>query len=458
LKKRTDHYASFKDPSARVFFIEDDPDHIYRELAPSYVRHYKHLLESGLASQLFKKKWLIPFEEIKGDTTVLRAAKIRFVSYPYEWTFSQWKEAAMLTMKIQYQALKHGMILKDATPFNIVFDGQTPVFIDISSFEVYEEGKPWPAFLQFSENFYMPLLLYKYFDSVANDIYLSNSNGISLAKGLPLLPWKAQLSPSNLIYLTMPAKIRRSRKLESKEQASSRFFTKQKMLQFADQLFNKIKGLRQASKKTRWNDYYSDSEKIDVSYLDEKLSVVKQWIGSNYAAKTVIDVGCNTGNFSKPLTTKVGLVIAFDDDSRSVDELYQHCRENKITNIFSFTANISSSTPATGWSNFERASLIQRLKGDVTLALALIHHLCITYHARFEMVRELFSRFSNELFIEFVPPEDDKVQLLMAGRQEIFSWYNWEEFLRVFGNEYTLVKSHRFQNNRILVHFIKKDD
>ena len=170
MKKRTDQYASFKDPAARVFSIENEDDYIFRELHRSYLPHYFFLKSSGLSQELIKKKWLIPFDESAADSEsiILKARKINFVSWPYEWTFTQWKDAALLTLKIQYQSLKYGMVLKDATPFNIIFEGDKPVFVDISSFEILKEGQPWQAFKQFCENFYIPLLLVKYFDAIGN--------------------------------------------------------------------------------------------------------------------------------------------------------------------------------------------------------------------------------------------------------------------------------------------------
>ncbi len=453
MKRRTDHYASFKDPAAKVFFIEEDSKYIYRELSTPYLSHYHHFKSSGLANELINKNWLIPFEEIAGenDTTVLKARKINFVSYPYEWTFNQWKDAALLTLKIQYQALKYGMVLKDATPFNVVFDGSKPFFIDLSSFEIYKEGQPWLAFKQFSENFYIPILLLKYFDATANEIYLNNINGISVAKGLSLLPVKAYFNFNTLFFLALPGRIRKQ--LDGKQtENSSGSITLKNSMQFAQQLFSNIDKLRQKKLQTKWNDYYDKN--IEAVYLQEKELVIKKWIGANYQDKTLIDFGCNTGNFSKLLAADVKAVIAFDEDVRSVDELYVECKENKINNISCFTANLSQPTPAVGWNNMERQSLLERMKGDIGLALALIHHLAFTNHIQFDMMASFFAGACNELFIEFVPKEDAKVQLLLAGREDILDWYSYGNFVDSFKEKFSLNKEYRFSNNRVLLHFM----
>lgn len=458
MKRRIDHYASFKDPAARVFRIEGEDGYIFRELHADYLPHYERFKSSGLAAELIRKKWLVPFEELSDQEpgTFLKAKKITFVSYPYEWSFNQWKDAALLTLKIQYQALKHGMVLKDATPFNIVFDGPRPVFVDISSFEILDPRLPWQAFKQFSENFYLPILLIKYFDATGNDIYLNNMNGIPVSKGLALLPAKAYFNFNTVFFLAIPGKIRNQLKPVKGSQTHSARFSRERSMQLADQLFHNISKLKQPARSTKWNHYYGKD--VDAVYLKEKTAAVKTWIGKNYAGKTLIDFGCNTGNFSRLLADAVKHVIAFDEDIRSVDELYIHCREQQRSNISCFAANLSRPSPALGWNNSERSALTERLRGDIGLALALVHHLAISDHIQFDMMADLFAGLCTELIIEFVPKEDAKVQLLLSGRDQVFEWYNWNGFLDAFQKRFTLVQECRFSNDRILVHFILKNE
>ncbi len=457
MKRRINHYASFKDPAAKVFNFESDEENIFRELAPSYLSHFHHFKSSGLAGELINKNFLIPFEELPdlNGTIILKARKIHFVSFPYEWTFNQWKDAALLTLKIQYQALKYGMTLKDATAFNVVFDGNKPLFVDLSSFEIFKPGEPWKAFKQFTENFYLPILLVKYFNTIGNDIYLNNMNGIPLSKGMPLLPVKAFFNLNTILFIALPEKIR-SKIKDKQPKKYSKQFTVKSSLQFADKLFSNINKISQSKKQTKWNDYYDKN--IDKVYLDEKEKIIKKWIGRNYTEKTLLDFGCNTGHFSKLLAADVEKIIAFDEDSRSVDELYEHCKKNKINNIFCFTANLCQPTPATGWNNQERPALQERLRGDIGLALALTHHLSISNYIPFILMAGMFANACNELIIEFVPKEDEKVQLLLSDREDIFDWYNLTNFTDSFKTRFKLIKEHTFSNKRVLLHLIKRKD
>lgn len=454
MKKRIDHYASYKDPSAKVFLYHDEPGFVFRELTADYLPHYNHFISSGLANALLQKNYIVSFEELKQtDAVILKARKIDFVSYPYEWSFNQWMDAALLTLKIQYQALKYGMTLKDATPFNIVFDGDKPLMVDLSSFEMYEEGKPWQALKQFCENFYLPVLLGKYFDATANEIYLNNTAGINTGKGLSLLPSKAFLNINTLLYLVLPEKIRK-RGDQQQAHVSNKKITSASNLQIANDLFNVIKKINQRPKKTKWNLYYEKD--VASSYFEEKEQLVKEWFLNNYHHKSVIDFGCNTGNFSIAIASLVKQVIAFDEDIRSVDALYLHCKNNQIANISCLWGSVSDPAPAIGWNNQERTSLKDRLKADAGLALALIHHLAITNYISFEKMADFFADCCGELIIEFVPKTDDKVRLLLLHRKDIFQWYTLENFISAFSKRFDEQKRHLFANKRILFHFIKK--
>lgn len=436
-----------------MFLYQDEPGFVFRELAADYLPHYNHFISSGLATALQQKNYIVSFEELRqNEVVILKARRIDFVSYPYEWSFNQWKDAALLTLKIQYQALKFGMTLKDATAFNIVFDGDKPLMVDLSSFEIYEEGKPWQAFKQFCENFYLPVLLGKFFDATANEIYLNNTAGINISRGLSLLPFKAFFNTNTLLYLVLPEKIRNRKDKQQKN--SNKKITLTSNLQIANDLFNVINKINQQPVSTRWNQYYSND--VEAFYLEEKELLVKEWFSNNYSAKSVIDFGCNTGNFSIAISPFVKQVIAFDEDIRSVDAFYLHCKKNKLSNISCLWGSVSEPTPPVGWNNQERESLKKRLKADAGLALALIHHLAITNYISFDKMAEFFADCCEELMIEFVPKTDDKVKLLLLHRKDVYQWYNLENFINAFSKIFIEQKRHTLTNKRILFHFIKK--
>ncbi|MEO7445697.1 MAG: hypothetical protein ABIT96_13150 [Ferruginibacter sp.] len=454
MKKKINHAASFKDPAARVYFTEGEEKYIYRDLSPDYLPHFNHLETSGLAEALQKKNYILPYRKVDAEGIVtLESEFISFSPYPYEWTFHQWKEAALLTLKIQYLALNHGMILKDASPFNIIFRGCQPLFIDHSSFEIYKGESGWIAYKQFSETFYIMLLLLKYYDKAANEMFTFHMNGLPLYSTLKMLPLSARLNLKNIFYLSLPAKINAAAKPRN-QTVPTKKSNPVKALQLAEQLHRNIKAIHPNKKLTRWNHYYQDN--VADNYGKEKETVIQQWFGENYNSKTCIDFGCNAGHYSLLLSSSFRHIIAFDEDLPSVDSLYQQTRKEKIINITCFTAGITQPTPATGWENKERLSLTDRLHADVGIALALVHHLAITAYISFPMMAEYFARACNELVVEFVPKTDEKVTRLLQERKDIFTAYTRENFLEAFGQKFSLLKQHNFENGRILFHFTCK--
>src|SRR5687768_15426546 len=155
--------ASFRDPSGFLFSRDGV---LYRQVNRRYEQGYARLMESGLYDRLVKAGLLIPHVEVdqapaESDLShkVIQPEHVPFISYPYEWSFSQLKDAALATLSIQRRSLKVGMSLKDASAYNIQFVRGKATLIDTLSFETYKEGQPWVAYRQFCQHFLAPLAL-----------------------------------------------------------------------------------------------------------------------------------------------------------------------------------------------------------------------------------------------------------------------------------------------------------
>ena len=67
--------------------------------------------------------------------------RVGFISYPYEWSFGQLQDAAMLTLEIQQRALARGLRCATAAP-TTCSSGAASTVIDTLSFEPLEEASP----------------------------------------------------------------------------------------------------------------------------------------------------------------------------------------------------------------------------------------------------------------------------------------------------------------------------
>ena len=202
--------GSFRDPSGFMFVHEGI---LYRQVASSYRDAYEHLMRSGLYKALVEAQQLIPHEDLGRDVafasdahTVLKPESIPFISYPYEWCFSQLKDAALLTLQIQRTALDHEMSLKDCSAYNVQFRAGRPILIDTLSFERYREGQPWVAYRQFCQHFLAPLALMRYRDVRLGQLLRVHLDGLPLDMASSLLPFRTWLRFPLLAHLHLHAK------------------------------------------------------------------------------------------------------------------------------------------------------------------------------------------------------------------------------------------------------------
>ncbi|MCK4351645.1 MAG: SAM-dependent methyltransferase, partial [Candidatus Krumholzibacteria bacterium] len=209
----TKHSGSFRDPNGFLYFKDGI---LYRQINGGYREEYELLIRSGLYDDLSRDGLLVRHEEVDdslaltdGAFRVIRPELVPFVSYPYEWSFGQLKEAALLTLAIQKKALEAGMSLKDATAYNVQFAGFRPLFIDTLSFELYQEGRPWVAYRQFCQHFLAPLALMSYTDIRMNQLARIHIDGVPLDLASRLLPWKTRLRFSIFTHVHLHARYQR---------------------------------------------------------------------------------------------------------------------------------------------------------------------------------------------------------------------------------------------------------
>jgi len=433
------HPASFRDPAGFVF---EQQGKYYRQINQSYADNYALFKQSGLYDLLVKERKIIPHTEINENLTgrpqwhiTLLPQQLPFISYPYEWCFSQWKDAALLTLGLVQKGIEHGMILKDATPFNIQFVNGLPVLIDSLSFEKYDATKPWVAYRQFVECFIAPLLLAKYNGAAMLKIFQIYPDGIPLAVVLKLLPFKSILNANVFLHVRLPNLLTAKKNDAQKKRVP---FTRQKLINIISNLGSFVQSLALPPSVTQWNNYYEETI-LSRGYADAKMTIIENWL-KEMPGHTVLDIGTNTGLFAKAASAAGKFTIAIDGDTACIDKLYTDCRQQNTGNIIPLCVDITNPSPAIGWDNAERAAFAERAKADTTMALALIHHLVIGKNISFEQVAGTFSRFSTWLIIEFVPKNDPKVQLLLQDREDIFTGYNEAAFLEAFEKKFSIVK------------------
>jgi len=433
--------SSFRDPDGYMF---DHNGEIYRAVNPSYQPAYDHLLASGLYQKLVDRGLMIPFEEVDqsslglvGFYKILKPERIRFISYPYEWALNMLRDAAILTLEIQQLALEHGMSLKDASAFNVQFQNGKPVFIDTLSFEIYPVDRPWVAYRQFCQHFLAPLALMAHVDPGLNRLLIVHIDGIPLDLAAKLLPYRCRFNLGLYLHIFLHAKSQAKYKSSSiRISENSRKFSLGSMKALVEGLKSVIEKQQWIPKGTEWADY-TDEGVHTQEYTTFKTKLISKWL-DELKPQITWDLGANSGNYSRLAAQKGSYVLSLDVDPACVKKNYESIRKNKETHILPLLLDLLNPSPSIGWGGTERLSIYQRNKPDLIMALAIIHHLAISANNPLESIAELFAGLADDLIIEFVPKEDEKVQILLLNREDIFPDYTQAKFEEAFSEYYRI--------------------
>jgi len=448
--------SSFRDPSGFLFRRNGQ---LYRQVNDSYRADYKLLMESGLYQDLTTQGLLVPHVETSephmsdGGNLVIQPETIPFISYAYEWCFSQLQDAALSTLSVQKKAVEHGMSLKDASAYNIQFRGCCPVMIDTLSFEQYREGEPWVAYRQFCQHFLAPLALMSHTDVRLSQLLRVNIDGIPLDLAGHLLPSKTRLNLGLATHIHLHAQAQQ-KYADKQAKPTGRKMSRMAFLGLIDNLESTTRRLSWKPEGTEWAEYYAATNYTDAS-LEHKARLVADYL-EKARPKTVWDLGANTGRFSRIASDRGIPTIAFDIDPAAVELNYLDCRKREERSLLPLLSDLTNPSPAIGWQNRERQSLIERGPCDTALALALVHHLAIGNNLPFDRIADFLAGICRTLIIEFVPKSDSQVQRLLATREDIFPDYTREAFERVFSSTFAVVDSAPVHGSERTIYLMEK--
>jgi hypothetical protein len=442
--------ASFRDPSGFLFKREGT---LYRQVNQAYRPDYDFLVSSGIYTRLVSAGLLVPHTEQNIDPAdpvlaykIIAPEVVPFISYPYEWSFSQYKDAALATLKIQKFALNHGMSLKDASAFNIQFHHGKPVLIDTLSFEIYKVGKPWVAYRQFCQHFLAPIGLMAYRDIRLSQLLRIYVDGIPLDLAGRLFPRRAQFNFGLFSHIFLHARAQKTyADKPGQKPAINIAMSKQSQLGLIESLESTIEKLKWEPSGTEWGDYYDNNNYSDAAFLHKK-QLVTAWM-DRVKPRLAWDLGANTGIFSRLVSQAGAYTVAFDVDPAAVEQNYRQVKVEKETKVLPLVLDLTNPSPAMGWDNNERSSFGERGPADLALALALIHHLAISNNVPLPKLADFFSCLCHWLVIEFVPKSDSQVQKLLISREDIFPQYVQGEFEKIFKEKFDIREAIKVQDS-----------
>lgn len=451
--------GSFRDPSGFVFTSNGT---YYRQINQVFAGEYDACVSSGLYEDLMAGGLLVPHRDVGAGfaaapnaRTVIEPERVPFISYPYEWSFGQLRDAALLTLEVQDRAFTHGFILRDASAYNVQFRDGRPLFIDTLSFERHQEGGPWKAYKQFCEHFLVPLALMSMRDVRLGRLQRHYLDGIPLDLGSSLLPARTWLHVSTLLHVHLHARAMRRYESASVAKATgTRRMSNRALTGLIASLRAAVSGLEWQPAGTEWANYTS-AHNYSNDAIEAKRSLVREYV-SVAAPRTVWDLGGNTGTFSRVAREVAPSVVCFDIDPAAVELNYREVRKRGETGLLPLQLDLMNPSPSLGWANEERSSIESRGPVDLVMALALVHHLAIANNVPLARVAESFARLGRALIVEFVPKSDSQVERLLTNRADIFPDYTIEGFERAFEQHWTVERTQRVGDSQRTLYLMRR--
>jgi hypothetical protein len=451
--------ASYRDPSGFVFRRDGV---VLRQVNAVYAPEWKAFTESGLAGRLVDRGLLLPWQDAPLDDrfddrahAVIRPEALDFISHPYEWTFGELRDAALLTLDAQLAALEDGMTLKDASAYNVQFRGVRPVLIDHLSFERAKPDAPWVAYRQFCEHFLGPLALMAERDVRLGQVVRSLPDGVPLDLAARLLPPRTRLTIGLGSHIHLHARAQRTHAGDATQPGQARI-SAARLRTLVESLRSTVSGLRWRPEGTEWAHY---ADRAHPAYDDGAGAAKERAVGAmlrEVGGRVCWDLGANIGRYSRIAADLGYRVLAFDIDPAAAERHYRLLVAAERTDTTPLIMDLADPSPSLGWAERERPGLLERANADVVLALALVHHLAIGRNVPLAMIVDLLARLAPAAIVEWVPREDPMVRRLLASRVDIFDDYSETQFRAEVGARFTIEGRVPIEGSRRVLYSLRR--
>jgi len=453
--------GSYRDRNGSVFYRDG---RVFRYLSPRALANWQRLERAPFFKAMSEKGAIVETRTVDAQqegfdlgrwAAAVEHARIPFISYPYEWSFGMLKDAALLHLELMRQALSADMILKDSSAYNIQWRGVNPTFIDIPSFEPLQQGEPWVGYRQFCELFLYPLMLQAYKGVDYRPWLRGRIDGIPAEEMRALMSSRDLLRPGVLLHVAAQAALQKrysGGKQNVRGALAEAGFGKALIERNVEKLTRLVAGLKPANTKTTWADYdrthsYQEAELKRKMEFVRRAAATRQW-------RLAWDLGCNTGTFSRIAAEHSNYVVSMDGDWMAIEHLYQREKaDSTSTKILPLVINLADASPSQGWRCAERKAITERGKPELTLCLALIHHIVISANIPLADFIGWLASLGTSVVIEFVGRDDEMVQTLLANREDQYDDYHPEIFRELLSAHFDIQAEEPLKGGKRHIYF-----
>ena len=472
--------ASFRDPDGRLLAVDGRIIRIIKQSAASDLEDF---LNSKPFSEFIKSEKLVrttfldaaatealntksevrnAIADDDGERILVEHERIPFASFPYEWAPEMLYAAAELTLEMAERLLFASIGLKDATPYNVLYRGPKPVFIDLLSFERRDPGdQTWLPLAQFSRTFLLPLLVNKHFGVRLDEIFLAHRDGLDPEDVVKLCGPLQKMRAPFLTLVTLPARLSnraltKDTSIYEKRTTGNPEKAKFILERVLKGLRRKLESVRPVSGSSNWSEYM-EQNKYSEDYFPIKQQFVEKALAETNP-KRVLDVGCNTGHFSVMAARAGASVVSIDYDPVVVGKVWSVAAGENM-DILPLMVNLARPTPSLGWRNLENPSFLERARGsfDAVLMLAVIHHMLVSERIPLPEIMRLASELTRDLLVvEYVGPQDPMFKRISRGRDHLHVGLTEEYFENVARQYFEIIRAERLGDTHRRIYMMRR--
>jgi hypothetical protein len=395
------HPHSYADPDGRLFRWNGG---LYRALRGQSAAFYGAMLDDGVLSDLSRRGFIVETERaplaLEGFSLVVRHRPIPFPSYPTEWCTAMFADAALAYVDLIEALRERGLGLKDAHPWNLVFDATQPLFVDLTSIVPAEACSPASLEQKYRRYYLLPLRL------------MTNGHA-ALARNLLEEYDGIQPRDADLLSATRFPRVRR---------ALGRRGRPPLLAQLASGLRRELEPLRERAAVTTDTEKARDSGGV-ASRIGPLLDRLRP--------ESVLLVDPPAALPESAATRS--RVVVLDADERSSSSRYARARERELS-ILPLLMDFRRPTPSAGYSSHVSIAATDRLACELVVALDVVARLAAQPFLTFEHVSEALSLFSRRwAVLGFGAPQ------LRDPTRTAPPWYGKDELERVLRQRFGTV-------------------
>lgn len=425
-------YLAKKTCDPNSYLVTDEMGRLFRIIRPQLSERTKNIYNKCKNNNLFSRyivdSWIRNDIDCFRDNLVLEHEYIDPITYCFEWSPKVYEEYVKFMFDFLRMLLEAGLHLADPHGLNATIHNGKFIFLD---FGAIDEGRAYPReIIQLVETLVYPLILMKKGQVKRAYLYLEEHEITMGYKDICGYLRKDEDKKIRCIYEKLVYSI-----------------SKRDVIDVIKEIEKFIDEIEVLSKKFDWGDYQEDewNRSSDPLKWTTKMKNVVQMI-KMVSPSSIVDIAGNQGWYSSYCRDIVNKVIVVDMDMTALDRLWERIKQCNMKNVTPVKMSICAPSLGRHYDGLIdgctikplRESGCNRVRSNMAIALAIVHHLAFREHLSFEEIILLLMSYCEEfLIVEFIEQTDYYIRNF---KKEEYKWYTRDNFENILKNRFDIIQ------------------